>query len=149
MARITGEITIARPIDVVFDFVTDERNEPTYNPDLLSSEKVTAGPIRLGTKFTAVHKARRRPIDMVIEVTEYDRPRRMGSTTATPAGEVRGGLTFEEVEGGTRLRWLWEMRPRGVARFLGPLVRLVGNRQERACWAGLKRYMESVPQSSR
>jgi hypothetical protein len=41
---------------------------------------------------------------MVIEVTEYDRPRRMGSTTATSAGEVRGGLTFEEVEGGTRLR---------------------------------------------
>jgi uncharacterized protein YndB with AHSA1/START domain len=88
MARISGEVTIARPVEMVFDFVADERNEPKYNPDLLRSEMVTDGPIGVGTKFTAVHEARCRPIEMTIEVTEYDRPRRMGSTTATPAGET-------------------------------------------------------------
>jgi uncharacterized membrane protein len=30
--RVTGEIVIERPIDEVFDFVADERNEPQYNP---------------------------------------------------------------------------------------------------------------------
>jgi hypothetical protein len=129
MARISGEVTIARPVEVVFDFVADERNEPKYNPDLLRSEMVTDGPIGVGTKFTAVHEARCRPIEMTIKVTEYDRPRRMGSTTATPAGEIRGGLTFEQVGRGTRMRWLWEMQPTGAARFLGPLVGKIGNRQ--------------------
>jgi hypothetical protein len=41
------------------------------------------------------------------------------------------------------------MRPTGAARFLGPLVGVVGNRQERACWEGLKRYLEDVPEPSR
>jgi hypothetical protein len=149
MTRIRGEVTIARPVDVVFDVVADERNEPKYNPDLVRSEMVTDGPIGIGARFLAVHKGRGRPLEMTVEVTEYDRPRRVGSTTATPAGTVRGGLTFEQVPGGTRMRWEWEMRPTGAARFLGPLVGIVGNRQERACWEGLKRYQEEMPEPSR
>ena len=35
----------------VFDFVADERNEPIYNPNILVSEKVTAGPIGAGSRF--------------------------------------------------------------------------------------------------
>ena len=29
MAKIEGEIVIGRPVDVVFDMVADQRNEPT------------------------------------------------------------------------------------------------------------------------
>jgi hypothetical protein len=28
MARIEGEVTIARPVEVVFDYVADQSNEP-------------------------------------------------------------------------------------------------------------------------
>ena len=38
MARIDGEIVINRPVEEVFDFAADERNEPRYNPRMLSSE---------------------------------------------------------------------------------------------------------------
>jgi hypothetical protein len=58
---VTDPGTFARPVDVVFDIVADERNLPKYYPDLLPSEMVTDGPIGVGTKFTAVHNARRRP----------------------------------------------------------------------------------------
>ena len=43
VSKITGEILILRPVEVVFDVVVDERNEPLYNPALLSSDKVTDG----------------------------------------------------------------------------------------------------------
>ena len=33
---------IARPVEEVFDFVADERNEPRYNPRMLRAEKLTA-----------------------------------------------------------------------------------------------------------
>jgi hypothetical protein len=58
---VTDPGTFARPVDVVLDIVADERNVPKYYPGLLPSEMVTDGPIGVGTKFTAVHKARRRP----------------------------------------------------------------------------------------
>ena len=32
MSKITGEILIDRPVEVVFDFVVDERNEALYKP---------------------------------------------------------------------------------------------------------------------
>ena len=35
---IEGEITIGRPIEEVFDFVADERNEPQFNAKIASAE---------------------------------------------------------------------------------------------------------------
>ena len=32
MVHIKGQIVIDRPVEEVFDFVADERNEPRYNP---------------------------------------------------------------------------------------------------------------------
>ena len=46
------------------------------------------------------------------------------------------------VPGGTRMRWQWELAPRGLLRLLTPLVVRVGRRQEEAIWAGLKRCLE-------
>jgi hypothetical protein len=45
MTRVTGEITITRPVQEVFDVVADERNEPEYNPAMLRVEKLTDGPV--------------------------------------------------------------------------------------------------------
>ena len=38
MAKITGEITIRRPVEVVFDYVADQTNEPDYNPTMVRAE---------------------------------------------------------------------------------------------------------------
>jgi hypothetical protein len=35
LVRVAGEIIINRPIEIVFDFVADESNEPHYNPSQL------------------------------------------------------------------------------------------------------------------
>jgi hypothetical protein len=51
MARIEGEIVIGRPVDVVFDYVADQSNEPRYNPRMVRAEKITPGPVGKGTRF--------------------------------------------------------------------------------------------------
>ena len=60
MTTINGTILIRRPVEDVFDFVADERNEPAYNPQIGSVEKVTPGPIGVGTAWRAVAASRRR-----------------------------------------------------------------------------------------
>ena len=92
MIRIEGEIVINRPVEEVFDVVSDERNEPRYNPRLLWVEKISSGPIGRGTRFKAATKAMGRPVEMTIEFTEYERPRRLGSSTHMPTMEIRGAL---------------------------------------------------------
>lgn len=64
MARVSGEIRIERPVEEVFDFVADPRNEPIYNPRMLQSEKITDGPIGVGTRFRARARSGRRTVEI-------------------------------------------------------------------------------------
>ena len=72
MARIDGEIVIGRPVDVVFDYVADQRNEPQYNPQMVRAEKITAGPVGKGTRFRSAVTSMGRTAEMLIECTGYD-----------------------------------------------------------------------------
>ena len=142
MARVSGEILINRPVEQVFDYAADQRNERLYNPRMLRSEKVTDGPIGVGTRFRATARSGRRLVEMLIEITEYDRARRLGSRTTMSSVDVNGGLTFEPVDGATRMSWSWEVSPKGPLRLLGPLVASLGRRQEKTIWTGLKAQLE-------
>lgn len=143
MTRITGEIVIDAPADVVFDFVADQRNEPAYNPHMVRSAKVTPGPVGKGTQFRSAVRSRGRLAEMAIEYTGFQRPSRLASTTRMAQAEFSGTLTFEPAGAGTRLRWSWDARFTWPLRLLAPVLARVGGRQERATWAGLKRYLES------
>ena len=143
MTRITGEIVIDAPVDVVFDFVADQRNEPAYNPHMVRSAKVTPGPVGKGTQFRSAVRSRGRLAEMAIEYTGFQRPSRLASTTTMAQAEFSGTLTFEPAGAGTRLRWSWDARFTWPLRLLAPVLARVGRRQERATWAGLKRYLES------
>lgn len=144
MKPIIGEIVIAAPIEAVFDFVADERNEPLYNPNMLQVEKLTPGPVGPGTRYAAVMKGRRRT-RVTIECTGFNRPRSLKSHSQTAGMDITGELTFAPQGNSCRLRWVWRLEPHGPLRLLGPLVWSVGNRQERANWMALKKYLELRP----
>jgi hypothetical protein len=74
MVRIEGEIVIKRPVEEVFDFVADERNEPRYNPYMRRAELISTGPIGLGTRFRAEMSRMGRATEMITEFTGYERP---------------------------------------------------------------------------
>ena len=143
MARIDGEIVINRPVEEVFDFAADERNEPRYNPRMVSSELLSPGPVGLGSRFRAVMGSWPRRTTMTTQFTGYQRPRRLALTTHLSAMEIHGSLTFDPVPGGTRMRWSWEVAPRGLLKLMSPLMARVGARQERAISTGLKRLLEA------
>lgn len=142
-----GDIVIDRPIDEVFDFVADERNEPKYNPQMTLAEMVTEGPIGLGSKFHSVMTGAR-AADMTIELTEFDRPRRLRSRTHLSSMDIEGTLLFEPQGQSTRMRWRWNLQPHGFLKLLGPIVQRMGERQELAIWTGLKKVMEAQAQTS-
>jgi polyketide cyclase/dehydrase/lipid transport protein len=143
MFGIEGEIVIERPVEEVFDFAADERNEPRYNPHMRRAEQLTGGPIGVGTRFRAEITSMHRTVPMVTELTAYQRPRRYASTTHLSLMETSGSVTFEPIPQGTLLRWAWQVQPRGALRLTAPIMARIGRRQERAIWAGLKRVLEA------
>jgi hypothetical protein len=145
MARIDGEIVIGRPVDVVFDYVADQSNEPQYNPQMVRAEKLTAGPVGKGTRFRSAVAARGRTVEMLIECTDYERPRLFATTTTMAQADISYTLRFEPAATGTRMRWSGRVRPKGATRLAGPLITWLGKRQEQRIWAGLKRRLEAAP----
>ena len=79
MSRVRGTLDIARPVEVVFDAVADQRNEPCYNPTMTAVTKVTPGPIGGGTQFEATVISRGTPRPVTIEYTAFERPHRIAS----------------------------------------------------------------------
>jgi hypothetical protein len=61
MARIDGGIVIGRPVDVVFDYLAGQSNEPQYNPQMVRAEKITPGPVGKGTRFRSAVASRGAP----------------------------------------------------------------------------------------
>ena len=143
MARIEGELVINRPVQEVFDFVADERNEPRYNPRIRRAEKLTPGPIGRRTRFRAEAVTGGRTVGMTIEYTTYERPRRLASSIHMPAADIVGALRFDPVPAGTQMGWSWVLRPRGLYKLLTPVIARVGRRQEQENWGGLKRFLEA------
>jgi hypothetical protein len=110
---------------------------------MTSVTQLTEGAPGVGTRYRAEMASRSGPVAMLIEFTRFECPTFLQSHTSLSSMEIDGALTFESADGGTRLQWDWDLRPRGVLRFLGPLVVLLGRRQEASIWGGLRRYLET------
>lgn len=149
--RIEGEVVIIRPVDQVFDFVADERNEPRYNSRMVRADKTSPGPIGRSTRFLAESAMLGRVVETTIEFTDYERPRLLGSTSRSVvrlikpvATKIEGTLTFDAVPGGTRMRWACDVETRGVLRLMSRIVARAGERQEETMW-DLKHLLEEQP----
>ena len=63
--------------------------------------------------------------------------------------DIDGALTFDAVPEGTRMQWVWDLKPRGVLKLVSPLVARLGQRQERTIWANLKRlWKPNIPRDA-
>lgn len=84
-----------------------------------------------------------------LEVTEFTRPRRLGSMTRMARADINGALTFVPGPDGTQMSWSWDLRPKGILKFAAPLFAAVGRRQERRIWSSLKAHLEAGNEPAR
>lgn len=142
MAQVIGTIRIEAPVEEVFDTAADSRNEPSFNPAMTQVELLTPEPIGVGSRFRA--RMGKAGMDMLVELTVFDRPHRLGSVTTSSMMETSGTLSFTGDGGATVMAWDWQVRPKGWFRLFGPLVAPIGARMERSIWAGLKQHLEDA-----
>ena len=124
MAVIEKQIEIARPPQEVFDYLSDLRNERDWNPGLRTIEKLTDGPVGLGTRYRAQWKGS--PL-CVVECVRYEPPLCWTHTDDSPLGIV-ATFSLTPVGDGTRVDTRFELQPRGVARLLAPVLARVLSR---------------------
>jgi uncharacterized protein YndB with AHSA1/START domain len=117
----TNTIEIAVPPEAVFDYMTDLRNEPRWNPQMVRVENVTTGDVGRGTRFRV--RFRRGVGEAVIEHTAFDRPRSWSSLSRSPLLDVEAAGRVVGIPSGSRLVILTRLHPHGPLRLATPLLR--------------------------
>jgi hypothetical protein len=96
----SGTAVIDRPIAEVFAFLADGTNDPKFSPRVQRIERITDGPIRVGTVFESTVKDAGMTSSRKFELTTFDTPTKIRwterSTNAVTVPE--GGYDLEAVD---------------------------------------------------
>ena len=139
MVVITNQTVVACPPEELFDYCVDIRNELEWNPTAKSMEKLTDGPVAIGTRFLARWKGA--PSAIEVECLEFERPLRWVHNNGGPIAVTFTG-TVEPVDGGSLLRARFDARPSGWFRVVFPAFVVMARRQEKANMTHLRHAVE-------
>jgi uncharacterized protein YndB with AHSA1/START domain len=125
MTTIAQSIVVERPVEEVFAFVTDARNNPRWQSaaGLQQTQQTPEDPVGVGTRITEVWRFMGRSSESTSEVTEYEPNKKY--TRRLIAGTspiVRGEYTFEPVAEGTRWTFEVTIQASGLFAIAEPLL---------------------------
>lgn len=105
MQTIATSVVVQCPVEDVFAFVTNARNNPLWQSasGLKAIQQEPDNPVGVGTRITETRSFMGRDIENCSEVTEYEPNRRYVRTQIGDGGPImQGEYTFEPVAAGTR-----------------------------------------------
>ena len=135
-----AQIEIGAPIERVFDYVADARNEPAWLPGAQAVAKTSDGPVELGTRFDGIYARAGR---VSLEIVDFKRPHRVTFRARSRIVAFDDLIELSEANGATRLAARMSAQPRGVMRLARPLMARTMRQQFEANWLHLKRALEA------
>ena len=141
--HIEDQIEIERPIEEVFAFVADARNDPQWCPRVFSCKQVEGEGPGPGARYEARHRPTLLPPHIRrIEVLEYDAPTSIRWRQSDLGGVFEIDYRLTPTEKGTRLTQSDEIAWK-VPRLFHPVARRIVRKHIPDQMADLKRLLES------
>jgi uncharacterized protein YndB with AHSA1/START domain len=139
MAYVENTIEIGRSPEEVFDYCVDLAREPEWNPKARQVEKITDGPIGIGTRFEAEFLEGN---PMTIEFVRFDRPTGWQTVARSRRLNAKGEGRISATDRGARLVMRMELSPKGALRLLVPILGRFMHRQQERNLAAIKQALE-------
>jgi carbon monoxide dehydrogenase subunit G len=138
MARYVATVESPRPPAAVFDYIADFSTNAEWDPGTISADRVGDGPVGLGSEFHLVVSFLGRTSELTYRIVEYERPHLVTLRGENAAMISLDRITVEPWNGGTRLTYAADLRPKGAARLAGPVLALAFHRVGRNALTGLR-----------
>jgi uncharacterized protein YndB with AHSA1/START domain len=143
MAQVEYTLTIQRPVEQVFAFVTNGENNPKWELEVVETMQLTDGPTRVGTKWLSVHQYGRRKVKAIRETIQYEPNRRWVTKSAIGPIPTTFTITFESTNGGTKLQFILNVQTTGLAKLMDPFIENIYRRQAPINFRRLKEVLET------
>jgi uncharacterized protein YndB with AHSA1/START domain len=140
MLESRGATVIGRPVEDVFDYLADMRNEPQWLIGASDVRLESDEPIGGGSRFTGTYA---RAGEVRCTIIQFDRPHRL-----TIKGDA-GGMSFEDeitlgsADGTTQLTAVMRTQPKRLFKLVAPLMGRVIDKQFQGNWDRLRTVLES------
>jgi uncharacterized protein YndB with AHSA1/START domain len=138
VATFENVVTIRRPVEDVFGFLSDFENVPKWNYAIVETRKISEGPVGVGTIYRQVRSVPGRSEES-FEVTAFDPPRYLELQGQLGPFPSRLSYALNAVPEETRVTNSVELELRGPGRLL---ARVVVPRVRDAVAANLRKLKE-------
>jgi len=143
MVKDETSVTINRPIEDVFAVLSNPETGPKWSSIAIEEKWTSPEPHGVGSTFRSAGKILGRRIEADHEVTVFEPNHRIAMKTESGPTAGRLLMTFEQVEGGTKVVFDAEFEARGLVKLAKPLWMKLGRRQWDRDLATLKSLMEA------
>jgi len=126
MIKIERTITIHRPVEEVFAYVSEIEHRPDYMSSQREAHKTSSGPMGIGSTFATSGTFPRR--GATFEVTDYELNQRL-AWSAKSGAEATTTWAFQPSGPSTRVTFTRVAEAHGLARLAEPLLQGFANGQ--------------------
>jgi uncharacterized membrane protein len=144
MVRGEESVTINRPIEEVFTYLSNIERQPEWVSTLVESRKTSSGPTAVGTTYQQVVKFIGRRMELDCEVTGYEPPTLYAfrARSGPMRSEMQLTLASEGPET-TRVTQVFEGESGGFLKLADPILTRTAKKQFAADLETLKTSLES------
>jgi uncharacterized membrane protein len=143
MIHIEESITINRPIEEVFAYVSDFRTASQWQSGMVDVRLTPEGPVGVGTRATFERVFLGRKLEMTVEIVEYQPPTKQAFKSISGPMPTTVSRRFEPTAMGTKYSMVIEAQAGGVFALAEPLVARSLSRGVEADLGTLKDLLES------
>ncbi len=143
MTKVEATVLIDRPIEEVFAYVADPSKAAQWAGPVVESRITSEGPVGLGTTSSRTTQFLGRNIESTYEITEYEPNSRYADKTTSGPVPINSRISFDSVDGGTKVTIAGELNAGGFFKLAEPLVARMARRQVETDAQTLKDLLEA------
>jgi carbon monoxide dehydrogenase subunit G len=136
-------VPIERPVDEVFDYVSDPGNFPNWNSAVQSVRQTSPGSDGVGATYLMERELPGGQAENELETVQINRPTLFVIRTTSGPTPFLYRYVLQDKGAGTLLELAAEVELEGIAGALGPLASRAVKRGVDSNFADLKRILES------
>jgi len=144
MFAFENKITIERPQQEVFDFISDPANDSKWRDSAVSAEWTSDGPVGVGSTQRSVDKLLGREIESTSEVTVWDPPNQFGWKSIDSPMPYDLKISLVPEGSGTQLTFSGQAEFGGFFKLAEGLVGKQMEKQMANDFKSLKKFLESA-----
>ncbi|MFD9981459.1 SRPBCC family protein [Streptomyces massasporeus] len=140
-------VEIDRPVEAVFDYLADGRNDPQFSPRVLKIERVPDGPTAVGTVFRSTVKDAGMKTGREFRITDLEAPVRIRWAEVSKNSVIadEGGYDLEPMsDGRTRVRIFNVLQGHGIGKLLVGLALTAARKDAPGFGARIKAAAEAA-----